>query len=114
VEDRLIDVNHAIAGAAMAKEWLFADEFIFAIRYHHEPTALDESSPINIPDVSRRFIAIAQVAEYFIQQHIGLGQTSEWLKLGGGSLRLLAMGQDDLDALAAGAIATISGESVNG
>lgn len=36
-EKELLGMNHAEIGAALAESWSFPDEFVNAIRFHHEP-----------------------------------------------------------------------------
>ncbi|MEY4591186.1 MAG: hypothetical protein RIR18_81 [Pseudomonadota bacterium] len=100
IEDEMIGMNHAIVGAAMAKEWLFPDELIQAIHFHHDTTVMNDSSKANrVPEVSRRFIAIAQVAEYLIQVRTGKNTTHEWTKLGAASREILNISDEELQEL---------------
>ena len=99
VEDELIGMNHASVGAAMAKEWLFPEELIQAIRFHHDMYEMKRGEASQVREISRRFIAVSQVAEYLIQVRTGKNTTHEWNKLGPASLELLDIGESELREL---------------
>jgi hypothetical protein len=48
---------------------------------------------------SRRLIATSQLAEHIVQQQLNLSLTQEWSKLGAACLRILDIGEAQLDAL---------------
>jgi HD-like signal output (HDOD) protein len=106
IEDQAIGLNHAIVGTELAEDWLLPQETCQAIRYHHDIAALDGS--VDIPPRARFLIAIAQLAEYLIQQKTGQSQTSEWQKLGAECLACLDISPDDLPELAATCMPEIS------
>lgn len=99
VEEAAFGVNHAAIGAALAEGWLLPDELALAIRHHHNLAALDEGNEMRLPPTVRTLIALSHLAEHLIQQHTGLSQTKEWLKMGDASLQLLAMGEAQLATL---------------
>lgn len=99
VEDAALSINHAIVGAELAEEWLLPADIHLAIRYHHDLTSLQPDLPAGIGIATQRLIAIAQLAEYLIQQHADLNRTKEWSKLGAACLTVLALDDDDVLAL---------------
>ena len=111
VEDQMLSINHAIVGSELAEEWLLPEEIHHAIRHHHDIAALEAHGPVAIPEVARRIIAIAQLAEYLIQRQTGLNQTNEWNKLGEACLSLLELDHDDLERLYAGCHVAVSGDA---
>jgi HD-like signal output (HDOD) protein len=96
VEDELLSINHAIVGADMAEDWRLPADICAGIRYHHDVSALDGSLATPLPESTAQYIAIAQLAQYLIQQHTDLYQNQEWLKLGVASLRLLEVSMEEL------------------
>jgi len=98
VEGVELPTNHAMVGCLLAQNWWLPEEICLAIRNHHDLAAL-ESIDSKLPVLSRRLIAIAQLAEYIVQQQLGLSLTQEWTKLGAACLRILDMDETDLDAL---------------
>lgn len=109
VEDAALSINHAIVGAELAENWLLPEEIHQAIRYHHAlPALLPNPSP-SIASAAQHLIALAQLAEYLIQQNTDQhhSHTREWPKLGAACLALLALSADDLPALVAEAGAVV-------
>jgi len=107
VEMQAIGLDHASLGAQLAEDWLLPEETCLAIRHHHDLAAVDGS--LALPARSRQLIAIAQLAEYLIQQQNSQSQTSEWGKLGTGCLASLELGADDLAELGAACATSIAG-----
>lgn len=106
VEEQAISLNHTLVGAELAEDWLLPIETCQAIRHHHDPAALDGG--LDIPQRSRNLIAVAQLAEYLIQQKTAQSQTSEWQKLGAGCLACLGLNEEDLPALAEACLPEVS------
>ncbi len=98
IEEQAIGLNHAVLGAQLAEDWLLPEETCLAIRHHHERTALDGG--LELTERTRRLIAIAQLAEYLIQQKTAQSQTCEWQKLGDASLACLDLTPEQLPELA--------------
>lgn len=99
VEDELLSINHAVVGAQLAQDWLLPDEVASAIQYHHDPAAFSGPESDSVPLDAKQMIAIAQLAEYLIQQHTGLNKSQEWNKLGAACTALLGIAEDELAAL---------------
>lgn len=99
VEDAALSINHAIVGAELAEDWLLPEEIHEAIRHHHDAAAIAGTSSARLPLVTRQLMALCQVAEYLIQQTIGMSRTQEWNKLGEACLQVLGMPPEELDAL---------------
>ncbi|MDO9010842.1 MAG: HDOD domain-containing protein [Gallionella sp.] len=98
VEGVELPTNHAMVGCMLAQNWWLPEEICLAIRNHHDLAAL-EPMHSTLPVLSRRLIAIAQLAEYIVQQQLGLSLTQEWTKLGAACLRILDLDETDLDTL---------------
>lgn len=109
VEDNHLPTNHAIVGCLMAQNWWLTEETCLAIRYHHEVSIID--TPTIPPTMNSRCqVAIAQLAEYLLQQQTGLSHTREWDKLGTAILRLLNITEEDMKNLVAEAKVVIDAE----
>jgi HD-like signal output (HDOD) protein len=89
IEDQEYGVNHAFIGAKLAKEWALPGEHRDAIEFHHQVAVIQGRGEVRIPDVSRYYIAMGQLAEYFHQRATLKSQSLEWDKLGDACLELL-------------------------
>jgi HD-like signal output (HDOD) protein len=98
VEDAVLPTNHAIVGCVMAQSWWLPEEISLAIRHHHDLSVL-ETTASPPPLLSRKLIAITQLAEHLVQQQLGLSLTQEWAKLGEACLNLLDIDESQLEAL---------------
>jgi HD-like signal output (HDOD) protein len=107
VEEGAIGLNHATLGADLAEGWLLPEDTCLAIRHHHALGALDGS--IELPESSRRLIAVAQLAEYLVQTHTAQSLTSEWEKLGADCLACLELSPDDLPEIGAVCATSLAG-----
>ena len=94
IEDLEFGVNHAFIGAKLAKEWALSAEYGYAIEFHHDLPTLSGVGPTTIPDVSRYFIAISQLAELLHQRVTHQSHTLEWDKLGAACLEVLHISQE--------------------
>lgn len=99
VEQNEMGIDHAMIGAALAKEWQLPIEFQAAIELHHDVDAIRGLSPHLPPDISRYFIAMAQLAEYLFQRLSGLNKTREWDKLAAACLGVLGIQEEHTDQL---------------
>ncbi len=109
IEETTLPTNHAVVGYVLAQSWWLSDETILSIRHHHDVDAL--GAPSIPPSLnSRHLIAVAQLAEYLLQQHSGLSLTQEWLKLGPVCLRLLDLTEEDVTNILAEATPIIEAE----
>ncbi|MDD2720872.1 MAG: HDOD domain-containing protein [Gallionella sp.] len=98
VEEDELPTNHAMVGCLLAQNWWLPEEICLAIRNHHDAEAL-VSEGSNLPQLSRRLIAVSQLAEYIVQRQSGLSQTREWEKLGDGCMRVLTLDEVQLEKL---------------
>jgi HD-like signal output (HDOD) protein len=98
IEEEAIPTNHAMVGCILAQSWWLPEEICRAIRSHHDLRSLTQASS-DLPMLSRRLIAVAQLAEHILQHQLGLSQTQEWCKLGEACLQLLDMDEARLEAL---------------
>lgn len=98
VEETVLPTNHAMVGCILAQSWWLPEEICQAIRNHHDLDAI-ESAGSALPMQSRRLIATSQLAEHIVQQQLNLSLTQEWSKLGAACLRILDIGEAQLDAL---------------
>jgi len=94
IEDLELGVNHALIGAKLAEEWEMSSEYRYAIECHHDRSMIEGLSPAPIPNVSRYFIAISQLAELFHQRATQQSRTLEWDKLGAACLEVLHISQE--------------------
>ena len=107
VEDAVLPTNHAMVGCVLAQSWWLPEELCLAIRHHHNHSVL--ASTVSPPPLlSRKLIAITQLAEHLVQQQLGLSLTREWDKLGDTCLNLLTLDETQLEALALAAAPVIS------
>jgi HD-like signal output (HDOD) protein len=95
IEQTQWPTNHAVVGSLLALNWWLPEHVMLAIRHHHEPLACDDART-DLPDGARPLIAIAQVAEYLLQQLTGMSHTEEWPKLGEWCLRELDLEYETL------------------
>jgi hypothetical protein len=49
--------------------------------------------------MARQLIAIAQIAEYLVQEKTGMNSTCEWEKLGKACLRVVDLSSDELASI---------------
>lgn len=98
VEDERHHGNHAQVGALLAHTWGLPEETCIAIRQHHELPALLATEDPGL-DCSCILIALAQLAEWLIQEHSGLAMTCEWNKLGAACRAVLGICENDLQGL---------------
>lgn len=105
VESRRIGLNHALVGSAMARSWYLPEEHCEAIRSHHDAAALGDNDA-GLSATSRRFVAIAQLAEHLQGQ--GLARDHEWDKLGAACLHALDLDGGRLTALRSGALQALA------
>lgn len=98
VEETEIPTNHAMVGCILAQSWWLPEEICLAIRNQHD-LAMLESAGSELPMLSRRLIAIAQLAEHIVQRQLGLSLTQEWSKLGAACLRILDIDDERLEEL---------------
>jgi len=99
IEDIEYSVNHAFIGAKLANEWALSSEYGDAIEFHHDRAMIAGAGPTAIPDVSRYFIAISQLAELLHQRATHQSHTLEWDKLGSACLDVLHISQERLTEL---------------
>jgi HD-like signal output (HDOD) protein len=99
VEDQSLSINHADVGADLAENWLLPEDICLAIRRHHDPVALNESNSMELPISSRQLIAVAQLAEFLIQEQSAQNLTREWGKLGLACMRILNITPDEIAKL---------------
>ncbi len=98
VEQAALPTDHTVVGSLLAQNWWLPGEICAAIRHHHSLPALVESvSPLKMP--GRQLVAIAQTAEYLLQQITGGSRTEEWAKLGPACRDLLRLDDATLEAI---------------
>ena len=105
-EQAALPTDHAVVGCLLAQNWWLPEEICLAIRHHHDPLAISGPAA-SLPPSSRHLIAIAQTAEYFVQQITGGSRTEEWGKLGGACLNLLRLDETSLATYFPGAEALL-------
>ena len=114
VEDAKFPANHAQVGCLLAQSWWLPDTTCRAIRQHHDSSLLAPPAAGSAPNPEQQSvqmqIAVAQLAEYLIQQHSGLCRTHEWSKLGTNCLNILNIVENDLASLLTEAAAVINSD----
>jgi HD-like signal output (HDOD) protein len=109
IEDTKLPTNHAVVGCLLAQSWWLPEETSLSIRYHHDANVL--AAPTIPPSLNSRYqIAVAQFAEYLLQQQTGLCHTQEWPKLGTACLRLLNITEADVKIILVDAKSVIEAE----
>jgi HD-like signal output (HDOD) protein len=109
IEDTHLPTNHAVVGCLLAQSWWLPEETSISIRHHHDVSVLD--TPSIPPSLnSRNLIAVAQFAEFLLQQQTKLSYTQEWPKLGPSCLRLLNISEADMKSLLVEAKSIIEAE----
>lgn len=100
IETDLMGADHTLVGTMLATEWTLPEEFRYGIEHHHDEAAIrGTASDLDRP-LARHFMALAQTAEWILQQLTGLNKTCEWVKLGGACRDVLGLGEDDVSRLA--------------
>jgi HD-like signal output (HDOD) protein len=109
IEDKHMPTNHAVVGCLLAQSWWLPEETALSIRHHHDVNVL--TAPSIPPSLNSRYlIAVAQFAEYLLQQKTGLCHTQEWSKLGLACLRLLNISEEDVKHILVEALPVIEAE----
>jgi len=98
-----------MVGCILAQNWWLPEDICLAIRNHHNLVELESSNPA-LSVLSRRLIATAQLAEYILQQQLGLSLTQEWTKLGPACLQALNLDETQLEALYIEAVSVVNTE----
>lgn len=109
IEDAALPTNHAVVGCVLTQSWWLPEEICLSVRHHHNPSVLvsNQSPP---PLITRKLIAISQLAEYLVQQQLQFSFTKEWEKLGASCMQLLNIDASALAALALDATPIIAAE----
>lgn len=94
-----IETHHAMIGGILGQEWQLPIEFNMAIKRHHDVDVIWGRSPHLVPEMSRYFIALAQLAEHLHQELTGLNKTCEWSKLGEACRAVLGINEQEVDML---------------
>ena len=98
VENTELSTNHAVIGSTLAQSWWLPEEIYLAIRNHHDHQTLNPANA-TLPTKSHIFVATSQLAEHFVQHHLGLSFTEEWPKLGSTCLEILDVDESYLEEL---------------
>lgn len=100
IEGDMTGADHTMVGAMLAKEWMLPEEFRYGIEFHHVDAVIRGTAGEPDRTLARHFMALAQTAEWILQQLTGLNKTCEWTKLGGACLEVLGLDEDDVTRLA--------------
>lgn len=98
VEEASLPTNHALVGCLLAQSWWLPEATCLAIRHHHDYVLL-RAGLQSLPAASRRLIALAQLAEWLLQNVSGMGMTQEWKKMGDACLAQLNLSEADLPGM---------------
>jgi HD-like signal output (HDOD) protein len=114
VEEQTLPTNHAMVGCILAQSWWLPEEICLGIRSHHDLTAIEsinlQSADLELPMMSRRMIAICQLAEHIVQRQLGLSFTQEWPKLGLACLQVLEITDEQLETLYVDAVDVVNAD----
>lgn len=99
IEDDRHRVNHAMAGAMLAREWMLPNGVCWAIFYHHNLRMLDRPTEHATPEV-RDLIAIAMMAEYLVADFLQRPAEAEWRDKGCLALGHFGLTAEDMARLA--------------
>ena len=110
IENSEIPTNHAMVGCILAQSWWLPEEICLAIRNHHDLMALQSASS-QLPMLSRRLVAVSQLAEHMVQRQLGLSLTQEWVKLGDACMQLLDLDEARLEELYVEAESVVNAET---
>lgn len=111
VEEAYLPTNHALVGCLLAQSWWLPEATCLAIRHQHD-YVLMRTGLQSLPEASRRLIALAQVAEWLLQNITGKNMTHEWQKMGAACLAQLGLSEDDLPGLLEEAAAVLAAEDM--
>lgn len=98
VEEAYLPTNHALVGCLLAQSWWLPEAACLAIRHQHD-YVLMRAGLHSLPAASRRLIALAQLAEWLLQNITGMNKTQEWSKMGDACLAQLGLSEADLPGL---------------
>jgi HD-like signal output (HDOD) protein len=100
VEQRVLPVAHTQLGAMLTQTWWLPDDITEAIRSHHDARSVAPvSADVEHGPVRGALIAVAQLAEYLLQQATQLSLTKEWEKLGSACMNRLQLDESDIRVL---------------
>lgn len=100
VEDERHRVNHAMAGAMLAREWKLPVDVCWAVFYHHNFRVLENPTEYATP-VVRDLIALGVLAEHMVARFLGRPDEAEWQGPGPIALAHFGLGEDDVAELGA-------------
>ncbi|MBI5938454.1 MAG: HDOD domain-containing protein [Betaproteobacteria bacterium] len=98
VEEAHLPTNHALVGCLLAQSWWLPEATCLAIRHQHD-YVLMRAGLQSLPAASRRLIALAQLAEWLLQNISGMNKTQEWQKMGEACLAQLGLNETELPGL---------------
>lgn len=98
VEDGSLPTNHTVVGSIMARGWYLPELTCAAIQHHHDSRSIAQP-PSTLARASQYLVALAQLAEYLLQQSTGLNRTREWEKLGPACLAVLDLDDTGIPGL---------------
>jgi HD-like signal output (HDOD) protein len=100
VEDERHRVNHAMAGATLAREWKLPVDVCWAVFYHHNFRILENPTEYATPAVCD-LIALGVLAEHVVAMFLQRPDEAEWQGPGQIALAHFGLGEDDIAELAA-------------
>lgn len=98
VEEAHLPTNHALVGCLLAQSWWLPEATCLAIRHQHD-YVLMRAGLQSLPAASRQLIALAQLAEWLLQNISGMNKTQEWQKMGEACLAQLGLSEAELPGL---------------
>lgn len=95
IENERHNTSHTAVGAILARNWMLPELIYKAIREHHSPDLLDAQSSDSDGDIAA-LRAISLVADYLVNDFLGVSQEAEWTLHGDRALSYLGLGGDEL------------------
>ncbi len=86
--------DHAVVGALVAKTWRLPLEVVYAVRLHHDFSALSDT---HVALEVRRLVAIAAIADHLVARHEGVKVQREWLMHGMKCMAFLQISADEVE-----------------
>ena len=95
VEEARHNLNHAVVGALLCRNWKLSDTLHDAVLRHHELGLFDSDSPATV----KNLVAIGHLASQLESLHTRSRDDEEWMKIGHAVETWLMISADDLDEL---------------
>lgn len=96
LEDVRHGINHTTVGATLAANWGISSDIVLAIKSHHAPEALSDTS---IPVTAKALSAANLLVEKAIEEFRGAEMSLEWREGGSAAAAVLGLSDDAVDTI---------------